>query len=815
MLTLLKWLAGFVVTLVVLIIIAIVVVPQVVDPNDYRDDITALVKEKTGRELRLEGDLSVSVFPWLGVRTQALSLSQPKQIGGDMLSVETAQIRVKLLPLLSKQVEVDTVVLEAPNVRLVTLASGVSSFDGLTGEDSDTTADNGTDVDASAAAVVVQGLALTDGNLTYDNRQESQLYEVKELNLVTGNLIGNDFASIKASGVLVDSENPENTVFSLDGSALIDVDSLIVRAEKFRAQVNQGEYSADVRFAELSFAQNDSELFVQDLTANVNAIQPMNADIDNLRINMESEMATINTLTVASAGAEAIISDLIASKIFDAPNVRGQLNIAPFNAAKLVREFVPDFEPSDSQALKSVALSAGFVGGLDSASVNDLKLNLDDSQLVGSASIKNFEKPKVVFDLNLDQLNLDNYLPESEDESEEESASNAAALAVPMAAFKDVFANGTFKAKQLISGGLELNDVDVVVKSTPGNVSITPRANLYDGSLEGAIAYSETANGAKLKVKNEIDLVSLGKLFNAAEITDQLSGIATLAVDMVVSEANGVQSNEGTIKLLAKNGAIKGIDVKGMIDQGYSKYRQLKGRTDDEEQGTSDENDETKFAELLGTFNLKNNKITNDDFLMKAPLFRIGGEGEIDLESQTLNYLVKVAIVNSSSGQGGEALDKLKGITLPIRLRGNLDSPSFSLDMKALYKFLVKAEVDQKKGEFLQEKLGIEGGEKLSTKDILKQALLKKLNKDKSQENSSGPAPVYDPQGTSDGAEAVNDSAEPPIYNPQGNSDTAPDVQANPNTQNAQEEAPKEDNRSEKDKLKDDLKNKLLEGLFN
>ena len=134
MLTLFKWLAGLILTLAVLIVIAIVVIPQVVDPNDYRDKITELVKDKTGRDLRLDGDLSVSVFPWLGVRTQGLSLSQPAQIGGDMLTVDTAQIRVKLLPLLSKKVEVDTVVLETPKVRLVTLANGVGSFDGLSGD---------------------------------------------------------------------------------------------------------------------------------------------------------------------------------------------------------------------------------------------------------------------------------------------------------------------------------------------------------------------------------------------------------------------------------------------------------------------------------------------------------------------------------------------------------------------------------------------------------------------------------------------------------------------------------------------------------
>ena len=75
-----KWLLGLTMTLAVLILLAIVIVPQVFDPNDYRDQISELVQQKTGRELQLNGDLSVSVFPWLGIRTQGLSLSQPEEI---------------------------------------------------------------------------------------------------------------------------------------------------------------------------------------------------------------------------------------------------------------------------------------------------------------------------------------------------------------------------------------------------------------------------------------------------------------------------------------------------------------------------------------------------------------------------------------------------------------------------------------------------------------------------------------------------------------------------------------------------------------
>ena len=60
--------------LIGLIVIGLVLVVVFVDPNDYRDDIQRIVKEKTGRELTLSGDLKLSVFPWIALETGAASL---------------------------------------------------------------------------------------------------------------------------------------------------------------------------------------------------------------------------------------------------------------------------------------------------------------------------------------------------------------------------------------------------------------------------------------------------------------------------------------------------------------------------------------------------------------------------------------------------------------------------------------------------------------------------------------------------------------------------------------------------------------------
>lgn len=781
MLKLIKWLLGLLITLILVIAIAAVVLPKIVDPNDYRDEITALVKDKIGRDLRLEGDLKLEVFPWLGIRTQQLSLSQPETIGGDMVSVQTAQLRVKLMPLLSKKVEVDTIVLEQPVLSLITLKDGTDSFAGLTGDDE--TAEQAPEPSEAAVALVVQGIELTDGAVTIDDRQTGEITQIIGLNLVTGNLLGKSLADINASGTLKTSTSPDAIEFDVEAQARIDTDTLAVNAKDILANVNQAEQAVELKVNQLDFSQ-DQQINVQQLSLSLAGAQSVTAQVPSVAANLESQTAKVSDISISSGELSATISNLSVKQFIDAPSASGRIVVDEFNAANLLKEFEVDFEPAYKQALKKVALSADFAGTTESAQISNLALGLDNSSLVGSASVNDFENPKIKFDLSLDRLNLDNYLPESEEGEEQQEVASGEALAVPMAVFKDVNANGRFKAKQLISGGLELNDIDVQVVSTPGNVTITPRADLYQGKLGGEIAYSEKTGGAQLRVKNNIDLVDLGKMLNAAEVSDQLSGLGTLALDILVTEKDGVQSNEGTIKLFAKDGAIKGVDIKGIVDQGLAQYQKLSGGgQEDEETGKSDESDETKFAELLGTFYLKDFKLTNNDFSMKAPLFRLGGEGGIDLKAQTLNYLVSFAVVNSTSGQGGESLEKLKGITLPIRLRGDLTAPSYSLDMKALYKGVAKKEIDEKKSEYLEEKFGIEDGGELSTKDTLKQILLKKATEDDEPKER----PVQD----------VGNNAAPA-----------------PANKEPVEEAPKSKEQT-KEEAKDELKKKLLDSLFN
>ncbi|UCH07597.1 MAG: AsmA family protein, partial [Deltaproteobacteria bacterium] len=127
-----KWIAIVVGGLIVLVIVALLLIPMFVDVEKYKPQIEQTVTESTGRPFRLGGDLSLSLFPWAGVALSDVHLGNPSGFEEkDFVSVKSFEVRVKLLPLLSKQVEIKKFVLDSPRVVLIKGKDGEGNWEGL------------------------------------------------------------------------------------------------------------------------------------------------------------------------------------------------------------------------------------------------------------------------------------------------------------------------------------------------------------------------------------------------------------------------------------------------------------------------------------------------------------------------------------------------------------------------------------------------------------------------------------------------------------------------------------------------------------
>src|SRR5580658_8878258 len=114
-----KVLAGLAGGIILLIVVGLLAVWALVNPNDYKGRIAAAVKESTGRELHLSGDIKLSVFPWIALELGPATLGNPEGFGEEpFLSFAHASVRVKLLPLLRKRLQVARVDIDGLDVRL-------------------------------------------------------------------------------------------------------------------------------------------------------------------------------------------------------------------------------------------------------------------------------------------------------------------------------------------------------------------------------------------------------------------------------------------------------------------------------------------------------------------------------------------------------------------------------------------------------------------------------------------------------------------------------------------------------------------------
>ena len=114
------------------VVAAVIIVPMVFDPNDYKDEIKSLVEKETGRSWDLSGDIGLSIFPWLGFDLGPLTLGNAPGFPPDpFLKAERTRVHVALLPLLRKEIQMDTVTMTGLVVNLARDPAGKTNWDDL------------------------------------------------------------------------------------------------------------------------------------------------------------------------------------------------------------------------------------------------------------------------------------------------------------------------------------------------------------------------------------------------------------------------------------------------------------------------------------------------------------------------------------------------------------------------------------------------------------------------------------------------------------------------------------------------------------
>ena len=665
---------GMVIGIVVVVIVVVVgVLFATFNPNDYRGTIQTKLEQQLNRQVTL-GDMSLGLFP-LRFEVANLSIAEDPRLGSKSAFIHTQQlsVTVKLLPLLSKSVEVDSLSLQRPMVELIKNAQGVWNFASL-----------GQKTPASAPAPApapstAQKPAPSPSSAAPAPASSEQQFTLGELAINDGQLAITDLQDRRPRTVY-DHINVKLTDFA-------PTTPFNVEASVHLPGSGNQEVSLKGKGGPLSHENPAATPFKGTLDLK-------GVEIAGLQKFLQSP-ALVNTDGILSGHTD------IASETGKL-SANGQMNLnkPKLHGIEVGYPINADYNVSDDLTNDMLRIEKGAI-----------KLGQTPISVTGTV---NHKPTPAQLDLNL----------KASDVTIAEIARLAAAAGVAFAPGTTV--NGKINAdikaqgaadKPALNGTLAGRDIQVSGKEIAKpvevkalNVALTPAEihsdnfNVTSGGTTAAVQFSVkqyTSNSpqvdATLRAPQAAlpDLLAMAKAYGVTSL-DKVTGQGNLSVDMhaagpvqSLSSDQIVKALNGTINVNFNNVRYAGIDVSHQILSmiGSSKAPQ-------KDQGF------TNVQKMTGTILVKNGIAQTNNLQAALDIGNVGATGTANLASQTLNMQLNAVLSKAftqqvgGTGVGGymsTALANNQGeLVVPATVTGTFQNPKVMPDVQKMAQMKLK-----------------------------------------------------------------------------------------------------------------------------
>ncbi|MET0534259.1 MAG: AsmA family protein [Steroidobacter sp.] len=721
--------AGMVVGgLVALVVLALLLVVLFVDPNDYRDDIERVVESKTGRQLTLSGDLHLTIFPWLALKAGPASLGDAPGFGDEpFASIQEAHVGVRLLPLIRGKVEVGDVRLAGARIRLITDENGRNNWADL-GEQKQP--EEPTPADQQPMEVpTIAGLEIEDAAVTMENRQEKTRRVVRDFNLKTGRLASGEPFDLSSDFVL-DQEPSLSAKVRLKATVTADLDSNAHQLAKPEIDVTlsgqgypQEGIPVEIRASTIA-ADVGKELYRLDgLTVKTTwkgegfpaAGVPVSLQAKDFNANLAAQTLELTGLDLDLAGGH-LTGALSGKEILDAPALSGPLKLDPVS----LRTWLPKLgvtlpATADPKVFEKLSFSGTVSMTKTSAEVGDIVMQLDDTTAKGMLGVADFTAKALRFDLNVDRINADRYLPPPAEKSSTPTADEPP-TPIPVEMLRTLNARGQLRVAEAIFADIKFTKLRLGVSARDGKVRFNPsEASMYGGSYSGDIGIDATSNVARVSLDEHISGVDFAPLFKDFFETDKVSGKGTANIKLAGSGRNTddiMKTLGGNIDFKVVEGALEGADLWYEIRRARAVLKQqpIPARATGPVR--------TPFTALTGSGAMKDGVLTNNDLNVAMQYLKVTGQGTVDVPKSTLDYRL-VTTVMKFPREGVEATEAqdLVDAQIPVKITGALTDPKVRPDLQGYLKNEAKQRIDKEKDK-AEEKIKEKLNDKL--KDLFK-----------------------------------------------------------------------------------------------
>lgn len=625
-----KWSLIGLTTLVLIVIAAVIAALALIDVEQYKPQIETAASKALNRPVTLGGEISPSVFPWIGIGLSDVHLGNPAGFKEkDFVSVGRLEVRIKLLPLLSRQIQIKRFVIKDPYIMLIKNKKGISNLEGL-GKSAEAKSPEKKEQASAKAPQTASGLpiqslqadeiAITNGRLTMIDSKLQSRQEIQDINLLLSDI------------------TLDNPIHLKQLSARMDGKTVLVTG----------------------------------------TVGPVGPDLGKSPISLNLTAQLLNQMALNIKGRVDHPSET--------PELSLQIEIPVFSVREVLKTLGQSLPltPSDPKVLNSLALSMNLAGTPQRITISDGKLTLDDSHMTFQGRAQEFDKPDLSLKAELDQIDLDRYLPPPAEKNESEPPPKESKPTEPetkkdYTALRKLKLDARIKVGSLKAKKAHLQNIDMTVTAQNGVIRLAPLAiNLYKGQLTttGEIDIQTDRPNSKfdLSVKN-VQAAPLIKDFLNKEI---IEGGASAAVNLNFSgdQPDLIRKTlGGKGQLTFQDGAIVGIDLANMVRNVQSAFGLAEKPT---------EKPRTDFSELVLPFSITKGIAELDSAKLSSPLLRVAADGKINLVKEKVNLRVNPKFVASLKGQG-DAKERA-GIMVPVNIKGKFTDLRFEPDLESILK---------------------------------------------------------------------------------------------------------------------------------
>lgn len=658
-------------------VVAIAALVSLIDPNQFKPQLVEQVRKSTGRELVIQGDIGWRFWPSLGLSLEQVALRNPAGFAEpDLVRFEQGEASVGLLPLLSHKLEIGKVTLSGAHLFIQTRADGSSNLSDLLKASADPKEEAASEPVATtplAASdkqpwqISLQGIALVDASALVRDDRSGTVSRLEQLDLNLGQLAVDQWVPVTLAAKGAQGE----LAFDLKGSAQLKLASDASRSE-LKDVALAGSLSEPTQRLDAFSLKADRLALGQwsSLSLSLSGAQGA-ADKPTLAGTLEGTLkARLDENRQLLEISDAVLAAKLSGDALPRPQM--QVKLAGFARAEL-----------DKQAV----------------TLSNLVMGVDDALLSGSGAVRLGAVPKVDFDLKGEKLDLDGWLGQPAKAAPVAATSGAAApagtpaqTAVPanralstaepdLTALKAVDLSGRLQLGSLRLKGLDLSAVDLQLALAGGQLTLKQfSAGVAGGQVTASGVLDARQQPARYQVHKRVQGVEVRPLLQTLAQTDLLEGKGDLEVE---AQGSGLSEQalrsrmQGKVNLKLSDGALHGINLAEMIREARAT---LTGKGADQVKEVR----KTDFSALTASFQIADGVARSDDIQLFAPALRVKGQGQTALVPETLDFLFLTSVVESSKGQGGKSVDELKDITIPVRIGGHWQAPSYRLDVKAL-----------------------------------------------------------------------------------------------------------------------------------